>query len=59
MSRPKDDSHRIPAARWWLAISRDVMEIEYRKMMPKHRPIVTCHRAPSFTSPLPTKRIEL
>ena len=59
MSRPKYDSHSIPAARWWLAISRDVMENEYRKMMGDHRPPVSCRRTPTFTSPLPTRRIGL
>ena len=59
MSGPKDDPHRISAARWWLAISRDVMENEYRKMMGNQRPTVVCKRVPTFTSPLPVRRIEL
>lgn len=59
MSRPRNDSHRISAVRWWLAISRDVMEKEYRKMVGRHRPSVACHRSPTFSSPLPARRIEL
>lgn len=52
MSGPKDASISLPAAKWWLAVSRDVLGQEYRRQNCKIRPAVTCHRTPTFLSPL-------
>lgn len=53
MSGPRDATLTVPAVKWWLAISRDVLPKEYRRMMWKTRPAVNCHRTPTFSSPLP------
>jgi hypothetical protein len=52
MSGPKDASLKVPAAKWWLAISRDVLAKDYRRQTLHLRPAVTCHRTPTFVSPL-------
>lgn len=52
MSGPKDASLKVPAVKWWLAISRDVLAKDYRRQMMQLRPAVTCHRTPTFVSPL-------
>jgi len=52
MSGPKDATLKVPAAKWWLAISRDVLAKDYRRQMMTLRPAVTCHRTPTFVSPL-------
>ncbi|MFN2588916.1 MAG: hypothetical protein ABR613_12485 [Actinomycetota bacterium] len=52
MSGPRDASLRVPAVKWWLAISRDVIAKDYRRMTSRARPSVTCHRTPTFVSPL-------
>lgn len=52
MSGPKDASLKVPAVTWWLAISRDVLAKDYRRQMMHPRPTVTCHRTPTFVSPL-------
>lgn len=54
LAGPKDSSVRVSSAKWWLAVSRDVMATEYRKMMCKDRPPTGCHRVPRFVSPLKT-----
>ena len=52
MSGPKDASVKVPAASWWLAISRDALAKDYRRQQLRHRPAVTCQRTPQFVSPL-------
>jgi hypothetical protein len=52
MNGPKDASVKVAAAAWWLAISRDTLAKEYRRQMMTLRPSVTCHRTPTFVSPL-------
>ena len=54
LAGPKDSSVRVSSAKWWLAVSRDVMANEYRKMTCKDRPATGCHRVPRFMSPLKT-----
>jgi hypothetical protein len=51
MSGPKDTALTLPAAKWWLAISRDVLAKDYRRQC-RHRPPVTCRITPTFCSPL-------
>jgi hypothetical protein len=51
MSGPKDAALRMAPAKWWLAISRDVLGKEYRRQR-RSRPPVWCHRTPTFFSPL-------
>jgi hypothetical protein len=43
---------KVAAAQWWLAISRDTLAKEYRRQLTTLRPSVTCHRTPTFVSPL-------
>ncbi|MGH2735235.1 MAG: hypothetical protein ACRDKZ_06635 [Actinomycetota bacterium] len=52
MSGPLDPTIKVSSARWWLAISRDVMATEYRRMNLHHRPPVGCNRTPTFISPI-------
>lgn len=52
MQGPRDSGLHVSAAKWWLAITRDVMANEYRRMAAKHRPPVTCDMTPKFISPL-------
>lgn len=52
MNGPKDASLQVSAAKWWIAISRDVLSKDYRRQMYALRPAVTCHRTPTFVSPL-------
>ncbi len=52
MQGPKDTTLQVSAAKWWLAITRDVMANEYRRMAAKYRPPVTCDMTPKFVSPL-------
>jgi hypothetical protein len=53
MSGPRDASLKIPAVKWWLAISRDMLAKDYRRMAgAERRPLVHCHKTPTFVSPL-------
>jgi hypothetical protein len=52
MKGPSNSSIQISPARWWLAISRDVVTKEFRKLAIEHRPPVSCSRTPTFVSPL-------
>ena len=56
MRGPEDTALQVSAAKWWLAITRDVMANEYRRMAAKHRPPVTCDMTPKFVSPLEHQR---
>lgn len=57
MSGPGGESEvKISAARWWIAISRDVLGKAYRRQ-PRERPPVMCQRTPTFVSPLGSKRL--
>jgi hypothetical protein len=55
MSGPKDSSADVPAARWWLAISRNKLVDDYSRAG-RERPPATCHLTPAFISPLTTHR---
>jgi hypothetical protein len=57
MSGPTDASLKVPAAKWWLAISRDVFAQDYRRRANQNRPAVKCHRTPTFCSPLGDRTI--
>jgi hypothetical protein len=52
ISGPENTSIKLPAAKWWLAISRDVFAADYRRRTSTSRPSVKCHRTPTFCSPL-------
>jgi hypothetical protein len=52
MRGPRDADLKVSAAKWWLAITRDVMANEYRRIAAKDRPPVTCDRTPAFVSPI-------
>jgi hypothetical protein len=51
MSGPNDPSAIVSARTWWLAISRGAIVARDRRTMPS-RPPVSCHRTPTFVSPL-------
>ena len=51
MTGPSDPSVKISAAKWWLAISRDVF-VTNARMQRRNRPPVTCRRTPTFSGPL-------
>ena len=58
MSGPGEEMEiEISAARWWIAISRDVLGKAYRRQMSRGRPTVKCQRTPTFISPLGAKRL--
>lgn len=57
MSGPRDASLKLSAAKWWLAISRDVLSKEYRKHMCRNRPPVSCRRTPTFSSPIADRTV--
>lgn len=52
MAGPADAALKVSAAKWWFAISRDVLAKTYRTYDSGLRLPVTCHRTPTFTSPL-------
>lgn len=52
MSGPADASLELSAAKWWFAVSRDVLAKDYRRRTSMNRPPVKCHRTPTFCSPL-------
>ena len=52
MRGPRDADLKVSAAKWWLAITRDVMANEYRRIAAKNRPAVSCYRTPAFVSPI-------
>jgi hypothetical protein len=49
---PQDAELHISAAKWWLAISRDVFAKSYRSESALRRLPVACHLTPRFDSPL-------
>jgi hypothetical protein len=55
MSGPAGTEVKISAAKWWLAISRDVLAKDFRRQMWSGRPPVACQRTPKFVSPLEKK----
>ena len=55
MSGPADVDVKLSAAKWWLAISRDILAKDYRRQMWKGRPPVTCQLTPKFVSPISKK----
>jgi hypothetical protein len=54
MSGPADAEFNIPAAKWWFAISRDMLAKTYRQQSSGVRRPALCHRTPTFVSPLRT-----
>ncbi len=59
MRGPRDADLKVSAAKWWLAITRDVMANEYRRIAAKDRPPVTCDRTPAFVSPIERQKSHL
>ncbi|MDQ3986144.1 MAG: hypothetical protein M3280_06555 [Actinomycetota bacterium] len=57
MSGPSDAKLRLTAARWWLAISRNVIVKAYPQHARGVRAPVTCPRTPTFISPLGQRRL--
>ena len=58
MSGPRENSEiKISAARWWIAISRDVLGRAYRQQADETRSPVLCQRTPTFVSPLGSRRL--
>jgi hypothetical protein len=55
MSGPSSADVKISAAKWWLAISRDILAKDYRRRMWSGRPPVSCPCTPKFASPLVKK----
>jgi hypothetical protein len=56
MSGPDGAAVKISSAKWWLAISRDVLAKDFRRQMWNGRPPVHCQRTPKFESPLAKKQ---
>jgi hypothetical protein len=52
LAGPKHAELTISAAKWWLAISRDVFAKSHRSQSAVHRLPVACHLTPRFDSPL-------
>jgi hypothetical protein len=53
MSGPRDAALKVSAAKWWLAISRDILVKGARKQMQMSvRSKAVCHRTPTFSSPI-------
>jgi hypothetical protein len=52
LTGPQDAEVNISAAKWWLAISRDVFAKTYRSQTATCRLPVACHLTPRFDSPL-------
>jgi hypothetical protein len=52
MAGPMTDAGRIPAAKWWLAISRNQLSKEFMRQDSGLRGPATCHLLPAFLSPL-------
>ncbi|HVF52881.1 MAG TPA: hypothetical protein VNC78_04655 [Actinomycetota bacterium] len=52
MSGPDDSSLSMSGARWWLAISRDLLATSSRQQRTPVRAPAVCDRTPMFASPL-------
>jgi hypothetical protein len=52
LTGPREAEVKISAAKWWLAISRDVFTKSYRHQTASRRLPVACHLTPRFDSPL-------
>lgn len=52
LAGPRDAGVDISAAKWWLAISRDVFAKSHRNQPGALRLPVACHLTPRFDSPL-------
>ena len=48
MSGPANAAVVVAPAKWWLAISRDVLINDARRRR-RNRPPVKCHRTPTFS----------
>lgn len=58
MSGPTTDAGTIPAAKWWLAISRNQLSKEFMRQSSRLRGPVICHRIPVFVSPLDRTKLD-
>jgi hypothetical protein len=56
MSGPGDLTSEVSAAKWWLAVSRNMFIKTQRAQMRLRRPPVSCHLVPTFSRPLQTER---
>ena len=53
MSGPRDAALKVSAAKWWLAISHDILVKGARKQkLAMVRTPAVCHRTPTFSSPI-------
>jgi hypothetical protein len=52
MSGPSNATMKVPAIKWWLAISRGRFAKDYTRGGRRPRPAVACDRTPSFDSPI-------
>jgi hypothetical protein len=58
MSGPSNSQLKVSSARWWLAISHDVLVKDYRRQVRgKRRPASHCDRLPTFFSPLTRRTV--
>ena len=57
MSGPKDAAIDVPAAKWWLAISRGLLASGIRRQHALQRSPAVCNHLPSFVSPLRKERV--
>jgi hypothetical protein len=56
MSGPRDAAIDVPAAKWWLALSRGLLTSGIRRQHPPYRAPAACNELPSFASPLRKER---
>jgi hypothetical protein len=57
LTGPANTSLKVSPAKWWLAISRDVLAKSYRRHVCRNRPPVSCHRTPTFSSPISDRSV--
>lgn len=55
MSGPRDAAIKVPAVKWWFAVSRDVFAKSFRGQHATTRTPAMCYRTPTFSSPLPRR----
>jgi hypothetical protein len=56
ISGPRDTTVQMSAAKWWLAISRNMFIKSQRGHASRMRPPVSCHLTPTFSRPLAEDR---
>lgn len=57
MSGPANAAIDVPAAKWWLAISRGLLASGIRRQHALQRAPAMCNQLPSFASPLRRERV--